>query len=90
MKIRFMCLLHYCDLNNFEHAVDPAPGTRITALVIGADGMIEFDLSDYYCPDGDHECSTRWTTTIYNNWSMPGDPDISLRMASNGKNFIKE
>jgi hypothetical protein len=89
MKIRFMCMQHYSDLNNFEGPVDPAPGTRVNALVIGDDGIMEFDLSDFECPDGGIVCGGRWTAVLYNNWSMPGEPDIALKMADNGRNFIK-
>lgn len=52
MKIRFMCLKHYCDIN--IEGVD-RDGRRVDTAVLFAhpDGTYEFDFSNCYCPEID-------------------------------------
>lgn len=95
MKIRFMCMQHYCDLNPSAED-EQLKNSSVACLVNFGDGTYEFDVySSFDCPDAGEQfpdCATngRWTAVIYNNFTMPGDADIRLRMADNGKNFVKE
>ena len=91
MKLRFMCLRHYCDLNVEDH-IDVYNSIRVVVPTEAMDGTYEFDFSYLYCPDGGdggNECVEAWTTVIYNNFTTIGDDAVKLRMADNGKNFIK-
>lgn len=55
MKIRFMCLRHYCDVNiDGNHAVAGKKHLVQTAIVLdNGDGTYEFDTSNMYCPEYD-------------------------------------
>jgi hypothetical protein len=85
MKIRFMCLKHYCDLSG-EPMLTSSPSRP---------ELYEFDMSEQDCPDNVDDvmimepCAAHWTAVIYNNFTEIGDSDIRLKMADNGKNFIK-
>jgi hypothetical protein len=91
MKIRFMCMEHYCDLNPDDEE-QMKSGSLLDCVLGNGDGTYEFDFSFLSCPDS-HElnrCAERWTVVVYDNFTMPGPKgDTELKMADNGKNFIK-
>jgi hypothetical protein len=83
-----MCLKHYCDLNHDE-VENAFSSIRAIVPTEAMDGTYEFDFSHMDCPDGNVECVTSWTVVIYNNFTTIGDDAVKLRMADNGKNFVK-
>lgn len=56
MRIRLMCLKHYCDLNfDGQTGGDQSGPVEATVLYSIGDGTYEFDFSYWECPEGDAE-----------------------------------
>jgi len=51
MKLRFMCLKHYCDLNIDGHDHNDFGLVDQRILLANGDGTYEFDFSNFSCPE---------------------------------------
>jgi excisionase family DNA binding protein len=89
MKIRFMCLKHYVDIN--IEGVDRTGEFVKTPVLYGkGDGTYVFDFSNCYCPEFDsltediidtateeelkqHACFDSWTAVMYENFTKIGE-----------------